>query len=167
VDPEVRREVEDEFNTLWASLITPMVGFVPRGASFTQGQRKPSVDRGAVSSFYAPSGSFTAPSGSFSGSSGALASAPAPASAQAAPAPVAASSSAAVSPALVEGVNPNDCIQFIKSLTWDTPAMQTRLVEMVTAGDVHILGFYRSLKQFPSAFKDVVTKYFRKKSVVM
>jgi len=64
----------------------------------------------------------------------------------------------------VDGVNLNDCAAFIQSLTWDPPSIQQRLVELAYARDTHILGFYRSLKQFPSAFKDVVTKYVQKKN---
>jgi hypothetical protein len=131
-DPDVRREVEDEFNALWASLISPLSSITPR-ASSSFNIRKVSSEKMEPAK-------------------------PVPT----APVP---SATPVSQPAQVEGVNPNECVAFIQSLTWETPTIQARLIELVQGGDTHILGFYRSLKQFPSAFKDVVTKYLQKKNL--
>ena len=58
-----------------------------------------------------------------------------------------------------DGGQKGECIAFIRQLQWDTNDTRDRLVQLVEAGDAKILGFYRSLKQFPSAFKDVVSKH--------
>jgi len=135
-DPDVRRDVEDEFNALWASLISPLTSFTPRASSFN---RKISNERRESENY-----------GTYGRSPAQQISTPPPAAAQL--------------PPQTGDVTPNECINFIQTLQWDSPYIQSRLIELIQSGDSHILGFYRSLKQFPSAFKDVVTKYVQKKN---
>lgn len=55
-----------------------------------------------------------------------------------------------------------EAVQFVKSMQWETPAMQAKVIQLIEAGDATILGYYRSLKQFPSAFANVVVKQLKK-----
>lgn len=145
-DPSVRREVEEEFNQIWASLRTPLENFAPRPSGSFLRKTSSEVPERRTSE---PSSS-----GTLGGSR-----APGPALVPSSPSPASPPASS------VDGVDPQECITFIRSLTWESPVIPQRLLELVSSGDASILGFYRSLKQFPSAFKDVVTKYVQKKNL--
>lgn len=146
-DPDVRREVENEFTVMWESLTSPLVfgklnHFTPQSYSY-----------GTLNSH---SGSYSAnsPSSSWLQNQSRKFSAD---NQQAPTTPVGSAPTSNVSSADA-GVR-SECITFIRQLQWDSNEIRDRLVMMVEGGDAKILGFYRSLKQFPSAFKDVVTKH--------
>lgn len=142
-DPDVKREVENEFFTIWASLTTPLVfGKLNRSQPLALGFS------GALSNM--PAGY----SGTLSGSPSANLQTPRKFSTDA-NSPT--TPQASLNPAEA-GVR-SECVAFIRQLQWDSNEIRDRLVIMVESGDAKIIGFYRSLKQFPSAFKDVVTKH--------
>eukprot|EP00160_Parvularia_atlantis_P014520 Unigene3665_Nuclearia_a/m.11167 Unigene3665_Nuclearia_a/g.11167 ORF Unigene3665_Nuclearia_a/g.11167 Unigene3665_Nuclearia_a/m.11167 type:complete len:323 (+) Unigene3665_Nuclearia_a:255-1223(+) len=151
-DPDVKREVENEFLTLWASLTTPLV--------FGKLNRAPPLG-------LATAGQAAYSTGTLSNSSPSTSWQQQPQvrkySAEAPPSPTtghpSSPAAALTAPSPADASLRKDCVAFVRQLQWDSNELRDRLVVMVEAGDAKILGFYRSLKQFPSAFKDVVTKH--------
>ncbi|KAI3644786.1 hypothetical protein MP228_010950 [Amoeboaphelidium protococcarum] len=54
-----------------------------------------------------------------------------------------------------------DCAAFIESLKWESTELKDALVDLAKKQDSQLIAFYRSLKGFPSSFINVASKYVK------
>ena len=55
-----------------------------------------------------------------------------------------------------------ECVAFVRSVPWETDLVGHRILHMAQSGEPMVLEFYEQLRYFPSAFKDVIIKEFKK-----
>eukprot|EP00158_Paraphelidium_tribonemae_P006486 Partr_v1_DN27841_c1_g1_i4_m22986 putative sarcolemma associated protein len=70
-----------------------------------------------------------------------------------------------IAKAAVSQTTVSDCVAFIESLQWESTEMKDSLVEMVRRQDNQLLAFYKSLRGFPSSFMNVASKYAKMQNV--
>lgn len=167
MDSEVRAEVDDEFNTIWNSLVVDINSPLKRLRAAALLAGNTSTYATAATNFGAGGSSATMTLTSASSTSGSNRNDNTVTLIKNTANTISAHSTTEVSPSGAAGArndsaaNVADCLTFIEGLTWESHEFKEEVLEVARRHDQQLLAFYRSLKGIPSSFIKVATKYVK------
>ena len=170
-DPELRRAVDEEFNTIWNSLVadmnTPLNTLRNGNFNMTKTQSLLNGSWLATSEHHDPLqlSNTMVSTGSNMGQNGSQGASPTPLRLDAAatlikPVPVPNNATLIREDKNDQGET-EECKAFINAITWESPDYKRKLLLLTERRDPQLLSLYRSLKGFKSSFITVATKHVK------